>query len=70
MTGYGDSPLVDYFCPAHGWILATFRGSLVECQCGASCAPEGETPKEHTHRYFAIVKKRYQRRAKRDNREQ
>ncbi len=65
-----EDPLVDYHCPAHGRILATFRGSLVECQCGASCAPEGETGVEHARRYFAIQKKRHQRRAKRDNRKQ
>ena len=42
---------VAYFCPEHGWRLATFLNARVWCACGQECAPTDTTPAQHAAAY-------------------
>lgn len=57
--------LVPFYCPTHGKVLDAPETSLVECRCGADCAPMGTDPIAHKASYWTRRRVRKHRGEKR-----
>lgn len=55
--------LIDFYCPLHGQVMATFKHALVQCRCGEDAAPEGTTAAEHRKYYFGVNRQRRARKS-------
>lgn len=60
----------EFFCPEHGYVIATFATARVECgrpKCGLEAAPEGTDPRDHRRKYMERRRARRGMRVMRNN---